>query len=111
MQINGKKLSNHNIPVVRITAGKNCCRARNNDEEAINNAKHIRHKCRASLLVAGTAPRQSIRRSPVAPINATDPRKMYWPADSPCFGALPSPAASIIAADPTPSAARNVPQS
>src|SRR5258708_27377338 len=68
-----------------MSAGKRCGRARKMDAEAINQAKHMRQRCRAMRCVPETPPRTSMRTSPARARSATEPMKKYGPAGYPYF--------------------------
>ena len=44
----GRTLRKISTPALRNIAGNKCCRARKIDDEAMNSAKHIRQRCRAT---------------------------------------------------------------
>jgi len=76
-KISGRKLNKASMPVFLKKAGNSCGRARKMEAEAMNRAKHMRHRCRARRRVPVIPPRNSIRTSPMTAIRATPPKIKY----------------------------------
>ena len=75
INISGRMLRRKSMPVLRNKAGNICWRARNMDDAAMNNAKHMRQRCRAIRCIPEILPRTSMRMSPTTDSQATEPRK------------------------------------
>ena len=75
INISGRMLRRKSMPVLRNKAGNICWRAKNMDDAAMNNAKHMRQRCRAIRRIPETLPRASMRMSLATDSKATEPRK------------------------------------
>ena len=102
------------MPVSLMKAGNNRARARNMDAAAMNQAKHIRQRCRAIRCLPNMPLRTNLRTSPAAAISATVPRKMYGPGGYSYFipvGLFAASIANVTVTTPSARTIRRAPQS
>ena len=71
INISGRIPRTKSTCVLVSTSGNSCGRARKMDAEAINSAKQMRQRCRATRCEPRRPPRSSMRASPMAASNAT----------------------------------------